>query len=145
MAHLHLPPADVGYGWPLARTDQPGARAGLHADAARRRPARRPRARTGRDLSIYSIASRIGGRVLGYWATLLWVIAPYASILLFVGRYRGRYEDQVLPQSLGLTALADFPSMVALVVCAALCARAIDRRSRRTQRSQGSSSVSRSA
>ena len=122
MAHLHLPPADLGYGWPLvlapiSRVVGPAYTQMLPVvillDVLLLGPVA--------IVSVYAIASRIGGRLLGYWATLLWVVAPYASVLFFVGRYRGRYEDQVLPQSLGLSALADYPSMIALVVCAALC------------------------
>ena len=63
-------------------------------------------------LCVYGIASRIGGRLLGYWASLLWVVAPFAAIPLFVGRYHERWIEQFLPQALGLTAMADFPSMV---------------------------------
>jgi hypothetical protein len=69
-------------------------------------------------LCVYGIASRIGGRLLGYWAVLLWVIAPYAAIPLFVDRYHEKWTEQFLPQATGLTAMADYPSMV-IVLCAA--------------------------
>ena len=68
---------------------------------------------------LYGIATRIGGRLLGYWAALLWVVAPYAVIPLFVSRYHEKWVDDFLPQAVGLTAMADFPSMV-LVLAAAL-------------------------
>jgi hypothetical protein len=70
-------------------------------------------------LCVYGITARIGGRLLGYWAALLWVVAPFASIPLFVDRYQERWAEQFLPQALGLTAMADFPSTV-LVLAAAL-------------------------
>jgi hypothetical protein len=70
-------------------------------------------------LCVYGIATRIGGRLLGYWAALLWVVAPFAAIPLFVDRYQERWSEQFLPQALGLTAMADFPSMV-LVLAGAL-------------------------
>ena len=70
-------------------------------------------------LCVYGIAAQIGGRLLGYWAALLWVIAPFAAIPLFVDRYHERWTEQFLPQALGLTAMADFPSMV-LVLAGAL-------------------------
>ena len=70
-------------------------------------------------LCVYGIAARIGGRLLGYWASFLWVVAPFAAIPLFVDRYQERWIEQFLPQALGLTAMADFPSMV-LVLAAAL-------------------------
>ena len=68
---------------------------------------------------VYGIAARIGGRLLGYWAALLWVVAPFASIPLFVDRYQERWAEHFLPQALGLTAMADFPSTV-LVLAAVL-------------------------
>jgi hypothetical protein len=68
---------------------------------------------------VYAIAAHIGGRLLGYWAAALWVIAPYAAIPMFVDRYHEKWIDQFLPQALGLTAMPDFPSMV-LVLAAAL-------------------------
>ena len=64
-------------------------------------------------LCVYGIAARIGGRLLGYWASLLWVVAPFASIPLFVDRYQERWAEHFLPQALGLTSMSDFPSMVA--------------------------------
>ena len=70
-------------------------------------------------LCIYDIASRIGGRVLGYWASFLWAVAPFVSTPLFVDRYQERYSEQFLPQALGLTAMSDFPSMVLVLVSAA--------------------------
>jgi len=70
-------------------------------------------------LCVYEIAAQIGGRLLGYWSALLWVVAPFASIPLFVERYQERWAEQFLPQALGLTAMADFPSTV-LVLAAAL-------------------------
>src|SRR3970282_2323649 len=76
-------------------------------------------------LCVYGIASRIGGRLLGYWASLLWVLAPFASIPLFVDRYQERWSEQFLPQALGLTAMADFPSMVIVLAAALFVVRAL--------------------
>jgi hypothetical protein len=76
-------------------------------------------------LCVYGIAARIGGRLLGYWAALLWVVAPYAAIPLFVERYRERWTEQFLPQATGLTAMADFPSMVLVLVAAFFIARSL--------------------
>ena len=47
------------------------------------------------------------------------MVAPFAAIPLFVDRYQERWTEQFLPQALGLTAMADFPSMV-LVLAGAL-------------------------
>ena len=76
-------------------------------------------------LSLYGIAARIGGRLLGYWASLLWVIAPFAAIPLFVDRYQERWTEHFLPQALGLTALADFPSMVLVLVATLFVVRSL--------------------
>jgi hypothetical protein len=76
-------------------------------------------------LCVYGIAARIGGRLLGYWASFLWVIAPFAAIPLFVDRYQDRWSEQFLPQALGLTAMSDFPSMVLLLAAALFTLRAI--------------------
>jgi hypothetical protein len=76
-------------------------------------------------LCVYDLASRIGGRLLGYWASLLWVIAPFAVIPLFVDRYQERWTEQFVPQALGLTAMPDFPSMVLVLLAAVLVARSL--------------------
>lgn len=77
-------------------------------------------------LCVYAIASRIGGRLLGYWASLLWVVAPFASIPLFVDRYQERWAEHFLPQALGLTAMADFPSMVLVLAVALFGLRSLE-------------------
>jgi hypothetical protein len=77
-------------------------------------------------LCVYGIASRIGGRLLGYWASLLWVIAPLASIPLFVDRYQERWAEHFLTQALGLTAMSDFPSMVLVLAAALFVVRSLD-------------------
>jgi hypothetical protein len=76
-------------------------------------------------LCLYGVAARIGGRLLGYWASLLWVIAPFAAIPLFVDRYQERWTEHFLPQALGLTALADFPSMVLVLMAVLLVVRSL--------------------
>jgi hypothetical protein len=78
--------------------------------------------------SVYGIAARIAGRIFGYWAAFLWVIVPYVTIPMFDQRYHEKYVDITLPQSLGLTVLGDFPSMVFLLVTAYLLVRALDTR-----------------
>ena len=76
-------------------------------------------------LCVYGIAARIGGRLLGYWTAFLWVIAPYAVIPLFVERYREKWTEQFLPQATGLTTLADYPSMVAVLAAAFFVTRSL--------------------
>lgn len=77
-------------------------------------------------LCVYGIAARIGGRLLGYWATLLWVVTPFAAIPLFVDRYQERWTEQFLPQALGLTVMPDFPSMVLLLGAALVVLRTLE-------------------
>lgn len=77
-------------------------------------------------LCIYDLASRIGGRLLGYWASFLWALAPIASIPLFVDRYQERFSEQFLPQALGLTAMSDFPSLVLVLVSAVFVVRSLE-------------------
>jgi len=77
-------------------------------------------------LCVYGIAARIGGRLLGYWAAFLWVIAPFAAIPLFVDRYQERWSEHFLPQALGLTAMADYPSMVLVLASALFIVRSLD-------------------
>jgi hypothetical protein len=77
-------------------------------------------------LCVYGIAARIGGRLLGYWAAFLWVVAPFASIPLWVDRYQERWAEQFLPQALGLTAMADFPSMVLVLAAVYFVVRSLE-------------------
>ncbi len=69
-------------------------------------------------LCLYGIARRIAGRAFGYWATALWVAMPFVGILFANAEYHQRYTELFLPQALGLTALSDFPTMVACLVSA---------------------------
>jgi len=75
---------------------------------------------------VYALAREIGGRLLGYWAAFLWVVAPFAAIPLFVDRYQERWYEQFVPQALGLTALADFPSMVLVLAGALFVVRSLE-------------------
>ena len=77
-------------------------------------------------LCVYDLASRIGGRLLAYWASLLWTVAPFASIPLFVDSYQERFNEQLLPQALGLTAMSDYPSMVLVLAAAVFVARSLE-------------------
>jgi hypothetical protein len=89
-------------------------------------------------LAVYGIASRIGGRLLGYAAALAWVVAPllalgffYADQRTFQGipydDFRGLVHDTLLPGALGLTVGPGYPSLVAIVVAAWLVVRSLDR------------------
>jgi hypothetical protein len=75
---------------------------------------------------VYGIATRIGGRLLGLYAAALWVAAPYLAIPFFRFDYHGRYVEQFLPHALGLNGLADYPSLVCLLLAAYLLVRALE-------------------
>jgi hypothetical protein len=77
---------------------------------------------------MYGIGARIGGRLIGYLAAALWVALPYAAIPLFDQRFHQKYVEWALPQSLGLSALSDFPSTVVILVSAYYTLRALDGR-----------------
>lgn len=116
LANLELPPTLVGGGWPLVLAPitwitGPTFLQALPAIVLLGVLVLAPLAL----VAVYGLASQIGGRYFGYWCAGLWVVAPVAAIPLFVDRYHERYVDQFLPQALGLTAMADFPSMVLLL------------------------------
>lgn len=75
-------------------------------------------------LASYGIGQRIGGRLFGYWVALLWVLVPIVGIRYTDAGYHQRYTELLLPQSLGLTAMSDFPSMVVSIVAAYFALRA---------------------
>jgi hypothetical protein len=60
---------------------------------------------------------------------VLWATLPALSIPLFAERYHPIYVDTVLPQLLGLTNVADFPSTIAVLVSAAFLLKGIEGRS----------------
>ena len=116
LAHLQLPPTFVGYGWsmliaPIIGLVGPDFVSGLPAIIILNAAILAPIG----TLCVYGIGSRIGGRLAGLWCSLLWVAGPYVSLLVFTSRYHDKWVDQALPQSLGLTAMSDFPSMIALL------------------------------
>jgi hypothetical protein len=125
---LDLPTAGVGYGWPLVLAPITWVTGATYVEAM---PLLVPFnllvLGPAAVVCVYALATRIAGRLFGYWATLLWVIAPYACIPLFTDRYHERYVDQFLPQALGLSGLADYPSMVALLAAAVFTARSLER------------------
>jgi len=127
LGHLELPPTELGYLWslvlaPILLVTGPTFVQALPPIMALNLLVLAPVAL----LCVYGIAARIGGRLLGYWASLLWVVAPFASILLFVDRYQERWAEHFLPQALGLTSLSDFPSLVVVLAAALFVVRSLD-------------------
>lgn len=126
---LDLPTAGVGFGWPLILAPITWVTGSTYVEAMPLVVGLNvlvlgPAAL----VCVYALATRIAGRLFGYWAALLWVVAPYACIPLFTDRYHERYAEQFLPQALGLSGLADYPSMVALLAGAVFTARAVERK-----------------
>jgi hypothetical protein len=76
-------------------------------------------------LALYGIARRIAGRLFGYWTLAVWIAVPFIGVLYTNTGYHQRYTEVVLPQGFGLTAMADFPAMVALTVALYFCARTV--------------------
>src|SRR5581483_10602806 len=56
---------------------------------------------------------------------LLWILVPLIGIKYADAGYHQRYTELLLPQSLGLTVMSDFPSMVAGVAAAYFTLRAV--------------------
>ncbi|HEX4746578.1 MAG TPA: hypothetical protein VFU99_06805 [Gaiellaceae bacterium] len=126
LGRQELPPTEIAYLWPAAQAPITWATGPTYVQAL-------PPIVLGQVLvlgpvallCVYGIAARIGGRLLGYWASLLWVVAPFAVIPLFVDRYHERWIEQFLPQALGLTAMSDFPSMVIVLAGALFVVRSL--------------------
>jgi Dolichyl-phosphate-mannose-protein mannosyltransferase len=128
ISHAHIPEAEIGFAWsyllaPIALIVGPNYLTALPVLILLQTVVLLPLAL----YCVYAIAARIGGRQLGYAAAGLWVAGPFVVIPLFVERYHGRYVGNFLPQVFGLTGLADFPSLVCLLVAALFCLRALDR------------------
>ncbi|NUT56714.1 MAG: hypothetical protein HOQ03_12130 [Thermoleophilia bacterium] len=123
-----IPPAYVGYGWPLALAPLLQA---VGPDYVSAMPpvilvdvlVLGPLALW----AVHGLAERIAGRVFALVAASAWVVLPYAVIPLWRQDYHERYVEQFLPGAVGLTGMADFPSMVLLAVGALLFVRALDR------------------
>jgi hypothetical protein len=127
LAHGHLPPAYVGWGWsilllPIAAIAGPNLVSALPALLLFNTLILLPVAL----LCMYGIGARIAGRVFGYFAALLWVVVPYLGIVFVETGYHQKYTELTLPQAVGLTSVPDFPSTVALILSAYLCLRAVD-------------------
>ena len=117
LGHGQLSQTQVGYGWPvvlspIARVFGPNLAHAFPAIVLLEVLVLLPAAM----LALYGIAARIGGRLFGYWALVLWIIVPFLGIRFTNAGYHQRYTELTLPQSFGLTAMSDFPTMVASLV-----------------------------
>jgi hypothetical protein len=130
LAHGHLPPSYVGYGWsilllPIAAIAGPNLVSALPAIVLLNTLVLLPVAL----LCVYGIAARIAGRLFGYFAAAAWIALPYLGILFVEPGYHQKWTELTLPQLEGLTSVPDFPSTVGLLVSAYFCLRAADPRS----------------
>ncbi len=127
LAHRHLPPTFVGYGWsvlllPVAAVAGPNIVSALPAIVLVNTLVLLPLAL----LCVYGIGARIAGRLFGYWCALLWIALPYLTVRFVTPGYHQKYTELTLPQLLGLSSAPDFPSTVALLVAAYFCLRSLD-------------------
>jgi hypothetical protein len=126
LAHGLLTTTRIGYGYslliaPLARIAGPSMLAGLRYVIVLNVVVLGPLAL----LCIYGIGKAIGGRRYAYVVSAGWVIAPVIVIPYFLADYHRRYVGLQLPANIGLTALGDFPMMVALLVSAYFVVRTL--------------------
>ena len=126
LGHGHLTQTPVGYGWsfliaPIAVLAGPNLVSAFPAIILLNVLVLMPVAM----LALYGIATRIGGRLFGYWALLLWIVVPFIGIRYTNTGYHQKYTELLLPQAFGLTGMADFPTMVAALVSVYFCMRTL--------------------
>jgi len=119
VSHGHLPVTGIGYAWslieaPVAAFAGPSFLRALPGIVLIQVLLLLPLGL----VAFYGTTKRFLGAGMARLGTVAWILAPYAVVPLFVGRYHGRWVDQTLPQLLGLSGMGDFTSMV-LVLCAA--------------------------
>jgi hypothetical protein len=127
LANGHVPQISIGYGWPLLMAPIAGICGlnfldGVPALVLVQTVLLLPLAL----FAVYGIASRIGGRLLGRFTAISWVVVPYAAIPLFSATYRHTYEDQILPQALGLSGLGLLPSVVCVLLAGYFAVTSLD-------------------
>jgi hypothetical protein len=129
IAHGQLPPTYVGIGWstilaPISWLSGPNLVSALPAIVLFNALVLLPFGLAG----MYGIGERIAGRLFGYWVALLWIVIPFVGIPYALKGYHQKWTEITLPQLLGLGAMSDYPSMIALIVGSYLCLRALDER-----------------
>ncbi len=127
LADGELPFTTIGYAWPflllpIAAVFGPNLLDGLPAILLLNVLVLLP----GALVALYALGARLGGRAVGLGAAALWVTGPWVAVPLFEQDYHEKYVELFLPQVTGLTAMADLPSTIALLVAALLTVRALD-------------------
>jgi hypothetical protein len=128
LAHGQIPFSLVGQGWPaflapIAAVSGPSLVPALPAIVLFNVLVLGPVAL----LCMYGIARQIGGKLFAYWAVVLWLAVPFIGIEFTDHLYHQRFTELTLPQGFGLTAMADFPSMVAVLVSVYFALRVLER------------------
>ncbi|HZS25104.1 MAG TPA: hypothetical protein VFA30_08985 [Gaiellaceae bacterium] len=126
LGHGHLTQTRVGYGWPaylapIARIAGANLVSALPVIVLVNVLVLLPASL----LSLYGIARRIGGRLFGYWAVVVWIALPFFGILYTNEGYHQKYTELSLPQLFGLTAMADMPTAAFALVSAYFFAKVL--------------------
>jgi hypothetical protein len=127
LAHGHLPVTGIGYAWslveaPVAAVAGPSFLVALPGIVGIQVLLLLPLGL----VAFYGTTKRFLGAGMARLGTVVWILAPYAVVPLFVTRYHARWVDQTLPQLLGLTGMGDFASMVTVLCAAYLLFRYLD-------------------
>ena len=65
---------------------------------------------------VWAVGDLLFGRLFAWWATVLWLAAPFLMLRGFRSDYATEFRDLFLaPHWYGLTAMADLPSLVAVL------------------------------
>ena len=126
LGHGHFPQPGVGYLWPIvmlpvALVTGPNVADAYPAIVVIQFLFFLPIA----PLALYGIGRRLGGRLFGYWTVAVWLAVPLIGIWYTDAGYHQRFTEVLLPQGFGLTAMADSPTMLATLVSAYFCVRAL--------------------
>ena len=133
LAHHHVPETIISYGipvflWPLGLVFGPNMLVGLPGLVLFQVLVLAPLG----VVTMYALASRIGGRLFGYAATLVWILAPPIVLALFRSfgepPFDDKVHDLVFPNAMGLTTLADYTSMILALASTFFVLRAIEDR-----------------
>ena len=74
----------------------------------------------------WALADLLYGRVYAWCVGTLWVVAPLLAVWALAPRYEARFKEHVLaPHWAGLTDMADFPSLVAVLAAAWATVRSV--------------------
>jgi hypothetical protein len=75
---------------------------------------------------VWALADRLYGRLYAWATATLWVVGPLLAVWAFAPRFRPSFEQYLLaPHWAGLTNMADFPSVVAVLATAWATVRAV--------------------